>query len=988
MPFSWLRVFAQRLSRPVLRSHYSQYQQKQRHPSPRVEALETRDVPTAVFTPDYVVLSGTGSVSPLGTTGPTGYTPSEIRQAYGFNQISFNGTSGTGAGTTIAIVDAYSDPTIASDLHAFDQEFGLADPTLTVVNQTGGTTLPTANTDWAGEISLDVEWAHAIAPGAKILLVEATNSSETNLFAAVKYAAAQKGVVAVSMSWGGSEFSGETSYDSVFVPPASNPGVVFINSSGDSGAPASYPSTSPNVLSVGGTTLNLTSSGSYSSETAWSGSGGGISAYESQPSYQKGVVTQSTTKRTDPDVSYDANPDTGFPVYQTYGNSSSTPWLQYGGTSDAAPQWAALIAIADQGRALEGEAALSSTTLLKDIYSLPSSDFHDVTSGSSTGSPKESATAGYDLATGRGTPIANLVVAGLVGTPTNAVTHFSISAPTTATAGSSFSITVEALNASNQIVAGYAGTVSFTSSDGSAVLPPNYTFTTSDDGKHTFTVTLKTAGTETIAATDTSNSSITGTASISVSAPYFTVTGIPSSITAGTSESFTVTAYNANGSKNTSYDGAVVLTSSDPHAVFSSNPTITNGVGTFTVTFETAGTQSVTVAASSITGTESGITVLPGAVAKLVFLQEPSNTTIGTAISPTIAVEELDQYGNAVTTDSSTKITLSLGSNPGGATLGGTVAATVSKGIATFSNLSVSAAGTSYTLVASEGSLGVTSSSFSVTSSSSTVIENFQNGLNNYYYVGNSYPFVFTSTAAAHPGTATEGLVDEGDGNWYFRQDSGAVINPGDTVSVWVNFAGSANGRAYFGFGTTNNGLDSVVLAPNTNQLIIQNNAGFESFTNLAAVSQTYSANTWYLVQVQWGTSGNVIAKLYASNGTTLLNTVTAATGDTTVGTFAFRAIGSTTFFSTVTDTPGVNNFATLAASSSTSATISNGTVSSTGSTPSAQGGSGHLSTSFWMGFSFPATTKSESTSPAGNPWFEAIEQDLLATEGWFVRIG
>jgi subtilase family serine protease len=314
MKSSWLRLFAKRLLRPVLHTHQLS---KKPHSSLRFEALESRDVPSAVFTPDYVVFKPTNNASPLGTTGPTGYTPTEIRNAYGFSQISFNGTTGNGTGTTIAIVDAYSDPTITSDLHAFDQEFGLADPTLSIVNQGGGTTLPAANTGWAGEISLDVEWAHAIAPGAKILLVEATNSSESNLFTAVKYAAAQKGVAAVSMSWGGSEFSGETSDDSVFTPPASNPDVVFINSSGDSGAPAEYPSTSPNVLSVGGTTLNLSSTGSYLSESAWSGSGGGISTVESQPSYQKGIVTQSTTKRTDPDVSYDANPNTGFPVYQT-----------------------------------------------------------------------------------------------------------------------------------------------------------------------------------------------------------------------------------------------------------------------------------------------------------------------------------------------------------------------------------------------------------------------------------------------------------------------------------------------------------------------------------------------------------------------------------------------------------------------------------------------------------------------------------------------
>ena len=115
------------------------------------------------------------------------------------------------------------------------------------------------------------------------------------------------------MSWGGGEFSGETSYDSYFTTPSGHAGVTFVASSGDSGAPVGYPAISPNVLSVGGTTLNLTSSGSYISESGWSGSGGGISRYESQPTYQKGVVTQSTTYRTNPDVAYDADPEHRLP---------------------------------------------------------------------------------------------------------------------------------------------------------------------------------------------------------------------------------------------------------------------------------------------------------------------------------------------------------------------------------------------------------------------------------------------------------------------------------------------------------------------------------------------------------------------------------------------------------------------------------------------------------------------------------------------------
>src|SRR5262249_55449928 len=150
-----------------------------------------------------------------------------------------NGTPGDGRNTTIAIVDAYADPNIANDLHQFDVQFGLADPVLTVVNQNGSTTnLPAADPGWITEIALDVEWAHAIAPGANILLVEANSASYSDLMTAVNTARNYSGVVAVSMSWGSGEFISETGYDSYFTTPANHGGVTFVAASGDSGAPA------------------------------------------------------------------------------------------------------------------------------------------------------------------------------------------------------------------------------------------------------------------------------------------------------------------------------------------------------------------------------------------------------------------------------------------------------------------------------------------------------------------------------------------------------------------------------------------------------------------------------------------------------------------------------------------------------------------------------------------------------------------------------
>jgi len=407
------RWLARRPSRQCLRQ---EDRRKPRRPL-LVEILEARDLPSG-FLPNIVLLPHDGA-NPLSTAGPTGTTPAQIRHAYGFDQIAFaNGAiPGDGRGTTIAIVDAYDNPNIASDLHQFNLRFGLPDSGFTKVNQNGGTNMPAADAGWASEIALDVEWAHAIAPAANILLVEASDNSYANLLAAVRFAASQPGVVAVSMSFGGDEFTRQLVYDSYFVTPTGHAGVTFVASSGDTGAPASYPAASPNVLSVGGTTLRLDSAGNILGETVWSGSGGGLSSYEVQPAYQRGVVTQSSTARGTPDVAYNSDPSTGFPVYDSYNNPASAPWSQYGGTSAAAPQWAALLAIADQGRALAGLGSLDGASqTLPMLYSLAAADFRDTTSGTSRGTPNYSAGAGYDLATGLGTPIANRLVFDLIGT--------------------------------------------------------------------------------------------------------------------------------------------------------------------------------------------------------------------------------------------------------------------------------------------------------------------------------------------------------------------------------------------------------------------------------------------------------------------------------------------------------------------------------------------------------------------------------------------
>ena len=271
-------------------------------------------------------------VGSFATGGPVvgAFTPAQIQVAYGFNNVSFHGVAGNGSGETIAIVDAYNDPSIQTNLNTFDSQYGLPATTVAVVNETGGTTYPPSDSTggWELEESLDVEWAHAMAPGASIMLVESSSTNNSDLLAAVKYASAHANVV--SMSWGGGEFSGETADDTQYFDKA---GVTFVASSGDAGAPASFPASSPNVLAVGGTALTLGAGSVWASETSWIDSGGGPSADEAQPSYQQGVVTQTSTQsppRTSP-ITHRRQPDFPFTIRSrttgrpTTGSRSAAP---------------------------------------------------------------------------------------------------------------------------------------------------------------------------------------------------------------------------------------------------------------------------------------------------------------------------------------------------------------------------------------------------------------------------------------------------------------------------------------------------------------------------------------------------------------------------------------------------------------------------------------------------------------------------------------
>jgi subtilase family serine protease len=332
-------------------------------------------------------------------TSPWGETPASIRAVY-----SLPSTGGVGV---IAIVDAFEYPTAAADFDVFSTQFNLplssdnvcngANPCFQKVYAAGKK--PKANCGWAQEAALDIQWAHAMAPSAQVVLVEAASNSFSDLFKAVDVATkivlnGGIGSGEVSMSWGGSEFSTEPNNDGHFMAD----GVVYFAASGDAGGKTIYPGVSPNVVSAGGTTINRDASGNFLSETAWSGSGGGPSKYEPRPSYQDRIVAIVGSKRGTPDFSFDANPNSGVSVYDSTPCQGVSGWLVFGGTSVSSPSLAGIVNLA-------GHLYLNTETELDTIYADYASpthyprDFRDILSGTAG---SYSAKQGWDFVTGVG----------------------------------------------------------------------------------------------------------------------------------------------------------------------------------------------------------------------------------------------------------------------------------------------------------------------------------------------------------------------------------------------------------------------------------------------------------------------------------------------------------------------------------------------------------------------------------------------------------
>jgi hypothetical protein len=356
---------------------------------------------------------------------PTAFVPAQISHAYGFDNIWFkdaNGQAtirGDGSGQTIAIIGSLDDPFIGHDVGIFDHRFGLPD-----FNQPGGPQLavawagsdngtpapPTADIGRIEEMSLDVEWAHAMAPAANIVLVEALTNEAQAYFDAVNYAknitdpeGHNPSVISMSFGWDLPNNQGIEQFDS-YLSGTNGLGshFVFVAASGDHGVP-NYPATAPTVIAVGGTSLRLDSQGNYAGEGIWTNSGSGPDTNEPEPSFQ--YTVQSSGYRWTADVAYDADPASGFAVYDTPDNIpflGQDGWIEEGGTSAGAPQWAALMAIANQGLTLDNEPTLGYADALTELYHMPAADFHKVSG------------ANYQPNTGLGSPYADRIVHDLV----------------------------------------------------------------------------------------------------------------------------------------------------------------------------------------------------------------------------------------------------------------------------------------------------------------------------------------------------------------------------------------------------------------------------------------------------------------------------------------------------------------------------------------------------------------------------------------------
>ena len=407
-----------------------------------------------VVTPHYqgnVVFDGTTfacqSVRP---NRPLCYSPQQIRNAYNIQPLLKGGF--TGKGRTIVIVDAYSNPYVQSDLQIFDQIFGLPDPDFQIIAPFGTTPFDINDANqvgWSGEISLDVLWAHAIAPEARIVLALAKTNDDRDIYKVTKWAVDHGTGDVISQSFG----EGESCADPRLLKEehnlfrqATRKDITLVASSGDEGAAqptcdgsafylsASTPASDPYVLAVGGTNLNAdTTTGAYISERAWADdfsgctpaeqfgcSGGGYSNIYDRPDYQNSIVN--SKHRSVPDVAYNAGVDGGVLTHWGVGLATlglsptlTNTFFIFGGTSAGAPQWSGLIAIGDQ--IANRNLGHVNRVIYHDATSpLYNATLNDITSGNNNYDviPGYNTSNGWDAVTGWGTPKADKLLPALV----------------------------------------------------------------------------------------------------------------------------------------------------------------------------------------------------------------------------------------------------------------------------------------------------------------------------------------------------------------------------------------------------------------------------------------------------------------------------------------------------------------------------------------------------------------------------------------------
>ncbi|HTK09014.1 MAG TPA: S53 family peptidase [Ktedonobacteraceae bacterium] len=382
------------------------------------------------------------------------YSPQEMRTIYGLNPLLNAGYDG--AGQTIVIIDSFGSPTLAHDLYAFDQGYGLPDPpSLQIYAPLGSVPFDSSNSDqtgWAFETTLDVEWAHAMAPRANIVVLTSPVSETEGVqgmpeFLKLEQYALKRHIGSIiSQSWGATEntlFSPAgkailNAYDS-FYKQAASQHVTVLASSGDAGVlnqdekgkiypspTVIFPASSPWVTAVGGTSLYASTRGHYISESVWNNSrseasGGGISQYFAEPAYQKSSLNSAPLRnllhgqRAIPDIAYNANPSTSILIYLSFFGQKQAGYYTIGGTSEGAPQWAGIVAIANQkaGRPL---GFLNNALYQIGRCACPRNAYHDITHGGngSGNQPGYPARVGWDAATGWGTPNASVLVPALI----------------------------------------------------------------------------------------------------------------------------------------------------------------------------------------------------------------------------------------------------------------------------------------------------------------------------------------------------------------------------------------------------------------------------------------------------------------------------------------------------------------------------------------------------------------------------------------------